>query len=526
MDGGWGNWTRASPSSPCSVTCGAGVQVYEKQRSCSSPTPKHGGKHCSGVATLKTKKMCYTNVACPEKGSIRCLERKCSEYGNCGCSFGFYGDGFTCTGSRGRRFLVLFMENAVDYYNKDQHFSKIHIASRKNTKVTMKTSTSLSAAKLRRKLNKSFKVQRGQSEIDVPIAMRTLDFKTEHKGILVETSGTVSLFAMSFDGYSSDSSLILPVERLGRRYIVGSSAPYKPDISDYNSQVAFVAAEDNTVVTVTFNIADGHVLVFKDKKYKTGHKMEFEMNQLQDFQISHNRDLTGTVIESSKPIAVFAGNKCNKLKRFGYCSHLVEQLPPTSDLDKIFIVAPSLRRSARVVRVVANSKTNLQITIDGTTKRKTLEKTRHYDVAVNDKSVTVIKADAGVLVLSFAVRLSRRSAGDPYMTFVPGMDQYISQYYIAIPKGYDENFLTVIIPSEAKSSLRLNSKPVLSNSIVSEASVNVTAETEYVTMVIEVSGGAHQVETTDGTRFGLLIHGRGRDDGYGYAANMVSPGII
>lgn len=428
-------------------------------------------------------------------------------------------------GSRGRRFLVLFMENAVDYYNKDRHFSKIHVASRKNTTVTMKTSSSLSP-KLGEKLNKSFQIQNGQTEIDVPIAMRTLDFKTEHKGILVETSETVSLFAMSFDGYSSDSSLILPVERLGRRYIVGSSAPYNPDASDYNSQVAFVAAEDNTVVTVTFNIADGHVLVFNNKKYQTGHKMEFEMNQMEDFQISHNRDLTGTIIESSKPIAVFAGNKCNKLKRFGYCSHLVEQLPPTSNLDKTFIVAPSLRRTGSMVRVVANSKTNLQVLVDGTTKRMTVEKTRHYDVKLNDKGVTVIKADAGVLVLSFAVRLGRRTAGDPYMTLVPGLGQYINQYYVAVPKGYDENFLTVTIPSEAKSSLRLDSKPVLSDSIVSEASVNVTAETEFVTLVIEVPGGAHQVETTDGTRFGLLIHGRGKEDGYGYAANMASPGII
>lgn len=525
MDGGWGNWTRASASTPCSVTCGVGIQVYEKQRSCNRPTPKDGGKDCRGVATQKRKKTCSTNVACPEKGSIRCLARKCSEYGNCGCSFGFYGDGFTCTGSRGRRFLVLFMENAVDYYNKNRHFSKIHIASRKNATITIKTSKSLSP-KLREKMNKSFQIQNGQTEVDVAIAMRTLDFKTEHKGILVETSETVSLFAMSFDGYSSDSSLILPVERLGRRYIVGSSAPYSPDISDYNSQVAFVAAEDNTVVTVTFNIADGRVLVFNNKKYQTGHKMEFDMKQMEDFQISHNRDLTGTVIESSKPIAVFAGNKCNKLKRFGYCSHLVEQLPPTSNLDKTFIVAPSLRKTGGMVRVVANSKTNLQVIVNGTTKRATVEKTRHYDVAVNDNSVTVIKSNAGVLVLSFAVRLGRRTAGDPYMTLIPGLEQYINQYYIAVPKGYDENFLTVIIPSEAKSSLRLNSKPVSSGSVVTEASVNVTAEAEYVTMVIEVAGGAHQIETTDGTRFGLLIHGRGREDGYGYAGNMVSPGII
>lgn len=79
------------------------------------------------------------------------------------------------------------MENAIDYYSKDRHFSKIHIASRKNTTVTIKTSKSLSP-KLKEKMNKSFQIQNGQTEMDVPIAMRTLDFKTGHKGIMVETS--------------------------------------------------------------------------------------------------------------------------------------------------------------------------------------------------------------------------------------------------------------------------------------------------------------------------------------------------
>lgn len=32
-------------------------------------------------------------------GFICCFVRKCSEYGNCGCSFGFYGDGFICIGN-------------------------------------------------------------------------------------------------------------------------------------------------------------------------------------------------------------------------------------------------------------------------------------------------------------------------------------------------------------------------------------------------------------------------------------------
>lgn len=432
---------------------------------------------------------------------------------------------FLIEGSRGRKFLVLFMENVPDPYASGNR-NTIHIAGRRNFTVSMKTAKTL-PSRLKGKLNKSISARSGITEIDVPIEMGTLDLKKEFKGIVVETSETVSLFSITYDGYTSDSTLILPVERLGRRYVVGSSAPYNSKLSDYNSQVAFAATEDKTIVTVTFNIADGHALVFKGKTYETGHKMEFEMNQLEDFQISHNRDLTGTIIESSKPIAVFAGNKCNKLSNYGYCSHLMDQLPPTNNLDKVFIVPPNLRNSGSVVRVVAHTKTSLQIQSDGQNTKRTLEKTRHYDLQVKDNAAAVIKADEGVLVLNFAAQLTRRgrNGGEPYMTVVPGLEQYLHQYYVAVPKGY-KNYLTVIIPSKAKNSLLLNSEPIATRSIVATSSVTVPAGEEYVTMVIGVPAGAHQVETRDGTRFGLLIYGRGNGDGYGYTANMVGPGMV
>ncbi|XP_061179047.1 uncharacterized protein LOC133187647 [Saccostrea echinata] len=524
VNGRWGKWTALMPKSPCSVTCGTGVQIFYKKRDCNSPKPRYGGNNCRGKAQQKLRRKCSTNIACPEKDSITCRERQCSEFGTCKCSFGFYGDGFTCTGSLGKKFLVLFMENAVDYFSYKDHYSRLYIASRRNCTATLRASSTL-PTNMKAKVSRSLQVREGQTKFDVPIKMRTLDFKQEKKGIIVETSEVVSLIAMSYDGYSSDTTLILPVERLGRRYLIGSSAPYNPDSSDYNSQVAFVAAENNTTVSVTFNIDDGHVLKFKNKKYKTGHKMTFNLNQFEDFQISHNRDLTGTIIESSKPIAVFAGNRCNKLKRHGYCSHLVEQLPPTTDFDTTFIVPPSLRRSGGMIRIIALSSTKIKYEIDGVKANKSLQKSRHIDIEVKDKSITVIKSDKPVLVLTFAVRISRRGGGDPYMTMVPGMSQYIHQYYVPIPKGFDANYMTIMISSKAKKYLRLNKKPLSPDSFVSEKSVKVNG-VDYLTIVLKVSGGAHEVEATDGTRFGLLIHGQGREDGYGYAGNVVRPGIV
>lgn len=124
------------------------------------------------------------------------------------------------------------------------------------------------------------------------------------------------------------------------------------------------------------------------------------------------------------------------------------------------------------------------------------------------------------MVLSFAVRMGRGGQGDPYMSIVPGLNQYLSQYYILVPTGYTKNFLSVILKAEAKSKLLIDGKPISGKSIISE--IKVTAWREgHVVLVLQVSPGGHRLETTDGSRFGLMVHGQSDGDNYGYAANIV-----
>ena len=60
-----GNWAQWGAWSECSRTCGEGM--HTKQRTCSNPAPKNGGKSCEGVSNESRK----------------CLNRQC----NAGMSF-------------------------------------------------------------------------------------------------------------------------------------------------------------------------------------------------------------------------------------------------------------------------------------------------------------------------------------------------------------------------------------------------------------------------------------------------------
>ena len=56
VDGSWSSWFVLTP---CSVTCGTGVEILS--RSCTNPAPKYGGKSCQGDAQKQqvcTKKPC------------------------------------------------------------------------------------------------------------------------------------------------------------------------------------------------------------------------------------------------------------------------------------------------------------------------------------------------------------------------------------------------------------------------------------------------------------------------------------
>ena len=60
VDGLWTSW---GPWGSCSVSCGDGLKIRE--RNCSEPAPKFGGRECPGF--INETQSCYSGAPCPSK---------------------------------------------------------------------------------------------------------------------------------------------------------------------------------------------------------------------------------------------------------------------------------------------------------------------------------------------------------------------------------------------------------------------------------------------------------------------------
>ena len=62
INGQWSDW---GPWSPCSSTCGEGVQ--ERTRLCDNPRPANGGEYCKGHSKIVKTCVGSPGAACPSK---------------------------------------------------------------------------------------------------------------------------------------------------------------------------------------------------------------------------------------------------------------------------------------------------------------------------------------------------------------------------------------------------------------------------------------------------------------------------
>lgn len=177
-----------------------------------------------------------------------------------------------------------------------------------------------------------------------------------------------------------------------------------------------------------------------------------------------DEDLSGSLIDSSAPVAVFVGHDCASapFDRFA-CDHLEEQLPAVSVLGARYVVArvpPALPARAgdppegepTLARIVGlRDGTSLRFGPSGVHAPAVLSRGEVLELEFRDDFT--LDASAPVLVATLrvgaeyfptALGLSGGALGDPSLSIETPVEQYRARYELFAPAGFPRTMLSVV----------------------------------------------------------------------------------
>lgn len=364
--------------------------------------------------------------------------------------------------------------------------------------------------------------------------------------------------------YSNDASLLLPDHALSNNYVVVSRPTFGitkntgPDAPLYfiPGFFAIVGTEEETTVTIHFSAytAAGDGL----QSYRPGDTAQFVLGRADVLQILSDippdcsggvessddcntqgagdvcrycnmgplYDLTGTVIESTAPVAVFAGHVCSFVPYNNWaCDHLEEQMIPSETWGNDYIVARTEPQSEgiaepNVVRIVSRGNDNT-IDFDPPSVHASVNLAANEYIEFSSTENFRVTGSKPIMVAQYLVgqnyyTTERDYWGDPAFALVVPFEQYRREYSFLIPESITYNYVNVIGPvgenGQNIHNIMLDGEPVdFSDGIVGT----------YGIARIDLSYSVSSYHTITGDQpFGIMVYGFARFTSYFYPGGL------
>lgn len=270
----------------------------------------------------------------------------------------------------------------------------------------------------------------------------------EAKGLHVTALLPVSVHVVSENATSADGYLALPTPGLGTQYYVMTRASGRYSGSEF----AVVATQDSTSVSINPTAAGA--------SQPAGTAFTVLLNTGETYQFANpgNADMTGTLVTSDKPIALFGGHRCADVPSgTGYCDYLVEQMPSVTSWGKTFHTLMFSGRARYTVRVIA-AQDNTTFNTSPAGLIGTLNAGQFADVELGAEAEIV--SSNPVLVAQFIRGYDDDTAakGDPSMVLVTPAEMGLTDttfgvYGLAGTRGA---FINIVTETAALASLTLD----------------------------------------------------------------------
>lgn len=328
-----------------------------------------------------------------------------------------------------------------------------------------------------------------------PAVVLTTNETVEAKGIHVTALSPVAVHVVSENATSADGYLALPTPGLGTKYYVMSYASTRYSGSEF----AVVATQNTTTVTIAPTAAGA--------TKTAGAAFTVLLNIGETYQLANpaNADMTGTLVTSDKPVAVFSGHRCADVPSgVGYCDYLVEQLPDVTVWGKTYHTSPFSGRARYTVRVIASQNGTTFTTMPAGLIGGTLNAGQFADVVLTGAGEFV--SSSPVLLAQFMRGYADDTAakGDPSMVLVTSAEMGTTDATFGVhglartPGAY----MNVVTETAALASMKLDNMAVNSVLFTPLGGTSI-----YSAGTIPVAPGAHSLSGT--VPFSALVYDYG-----------------
>lgn len=243
----------------------------------------------------------------------------------------------------------------------------------------------------------------------------------------ITSSNDISVIVISHRRASTDSYAAIPTLGLGNNYIVNGYDAFGSE-STFSTQFDAIATEDNTSVTITYPQRQS---IASTQKRITLMKGDIYHESSAKYK-EYNRDLSGTVVTSDKPMAFITGSQCAQVpKDKNFCDVLLEMIPPVDMLGNEYVIPELPERKASSIRVMA-TKPNTKVLLND--KQVAVLSTGSYYQNDSLVSSNVIQTSEPSYVYQYSQSAGTDGFSDPDLILIPPTDRYVTTTTITIPK--------------------------------------------------------------------------------------------
>ncbi len=328
-------------------------------------------------------------------------------------------------------------------------------------------------------------------------------------GIHVTAADPVGVFGLNDVDWSSEGYMGLPVEALGTEYIIQSY--YNQSVSFgtlYGSEFAVVGTQDCTHLIITLSSAYTGI-------HPPGIPYGVTLGQGEVYQLENlvdTHDVSGTIITSDKPVAVFGGHICDFIPfQVQSCNHLVEQLWPTQWWGTQFVTMPLATRTLGDTFRFLASVDGTVINITGQAS-VTLNRAKYTERVYDTPHVITSNNPIYLMQYSNGQAYDGNSNSDPAMISVPPVAAFGKDFSLAIPvTGFSTNYENILVPFAGRGAVTIDGFQI-------PTAWYTPVPPGFAAAQISTGPGAHTLSSP--ISFAVLAYGYDSADAYGYPGGI------